>query len=278
MSLFDSVFEPPSLTSPTYHLTQELANRLRIERFCDRVSKALHFASENSGDGSTIHQTSITNLLNDDLFQIEMDLANRNASGTLIRELGCNIWLLPAILIVHLRCAQLHLRLYALFSSTSSENYIQSLLSLYDACKGLLSSVLDPSQDVLSYCPNYVFQMTLASGFTLLKLITSPVMQHLEGISAKTTFNSAIVAVRRISVSNNDLPGRLADVLAQLKARNNSSNTSGQWQVLDLKVRSRMSMSVTYDSLWHWRKGFEVQQSTASTGRQIFLRLPIQHG
>jgi hypothetical protein len=103
-------------------------------------------------------------------------------------------------------------------------------------------------------------------------------MQHLEGISAKTTFNSAIVAVRRISVSNNDLPGRLADVLAQLKARNNSSNTSSQWQVLDLKVRSRMSMSVTFDSLWHWRKGFEVQQSAASIGRQTFLGLLIQHG
>lgn len=86
MSLFDSTFEPPSLTSPTYHLTQELTNRLRIERFCDRVSKALHFASENSGDDNTIHQASITNLLNDDLSQIESDLANRNTPGTLIQN------------------------------------------------------------------------------------------------------------------------------------------------------------------------------------------------
>ena len=90
MSLFDSVFEPPSLTSPTYHLAQVLADRLRIERFCDRVSKALHFASENSGGDNAIHQISITNLLNEDLSQIEMDLANRNPSGTLITELECN--------------------------------------------------------------------------------------------------------------------------------------------------------------------------------------------
>jgi hypothetical protein len=184
-----------------------------------------------------------------------------------LQILQCGLTNSPATLTLYLRCARLHLRLYALFDSPSSENFIQSLLSLYDACQNLLSLVLDPTQDLLSHCPSYVFQMTLASGFALLKLISSPIMEHLEGTSAKATFNSAIVAVRRMSVSNNDLPGRLADVLAQLKARGlSSSNNADRWQALSLKVRGRMSMSVTFDSLWHWRKGFEVQQAATVAG------------
>ena len=69
-----------------------------------------------------------------------------------------------------------------------------------------------------------------------------------------------------MSVSNNDLPGRLADVLAQLKARHNSSHHNiDQWEALKLEVRSRMSMSVTFDSLWQWRRGFEIQQAAPGT-------------
>lgn len=115
--------------------------------------------------------------------------------------------------------------------------------------------------------------MTLAAGFALLKLVTSPIMQHLDKNAAKSLFNSSIVAMRKMSVSNNDLPGRLADVLAQLKAGGPStSSSSDQWQTLNLKVRSRMSMSVTFDSLWHWRKGFEVPENRARVGR--CLRCP----
>lgn len=167
---------------------------------------------------------------------------------------------------MYICCAQLHLHLFTLFSSTHSQDCLESLLSLFEACRVLISLVRDQEQDILSHCPNYIFQMILASGFAVLKLSASPISEHIENTSIRTTFNSAIVAIRKISVSNNDLPGRLADVLAQLKSRGNRDKKD--WQNLQLNVRSRMSMSITFDSLWQWRKGFESNERKAISGTQ----------
>lgn len=93
-------------------------------------------------------------------------------------------------------------------------------------------------------------------------------MDYLDTVASKGLFNFSIAAVRKISVSNNDLPGRLAEVLAQLKARGNRrgiSSNKNDWKCLELKVRSRMSMSVVFDSLWEWRRGFEVDESRDSS-------------
>jgi len=113
--------------------------------------------------------------------------------------------------------------------------------------------------------------MILAAGFAVLKLMTSPMSEYIGSTSSRSAFNSAIVAIRKISVSNNDLPGRLADVLAQLKARRNREKRD--WQSLQLNVQSRMSMSITFDSLWQWRKGFESNKETLGSGAQYLTFL-----
>jgi hypothetical protein len=163
-----------------------------------------------------------------------------------------------------------------------SQDYVTSLLSLYEACKQLISFVLDHAGETLSYSPNYIFQMVLASAFVLLKLTASPMSEYIDTNSLRMVFNSAIIAVRKISVSNNDLPGRLADVLTQLKARSRLSGENNNWQNLQLNVHSRMSMSITFDSLWQWRKGFEAdgRKNLAGTEHTIstdYLQLWMKH-
>src|SRR6202000_280336 len=83
-------------------------------------------------------------------------------------------------------------------------------------------------------------------------------------------------ALRSISVSSNDLPVRLAEVLAQLWKASGSGSPSvfsvdtadplghafggrkpsldGLENPLGLKVRSRMSQSVVFDCVWRWRE------------------------
>jgi hypothetical protein len=149
----------------------------------------------------------------------------------------------------------------------ATPNYIPSLLALYEACSSQISLILTPDQDIASYCPNYLFQMTLASGFALLKLLSSPAIEWIDAPTCKRQFNAAIVAVRRMSVTNNDLPGRMAEVLVQLKARGGSRKDPDNWESLRLRLRGRMSMSVTFDSLWEWRKGFEWASNRTELGR-----------
>lgn len=122
--------------------------------------------------------------------------------------------------------------------------------------------------DILNYCSNYIHQMILAAGFAVLRLSTSPLVEYLDAVSAKRLFNSSISAVKRICITNNDLPGRLAEVLAQLKARRNrlSRELTTDWNTIQLKVRSRLSMSISFDSLWEWRRGFVEDEQGAVAG------------
>jgi hypothetical protein len=108
-------------------------------------------------------------------------------------------------------------------------------LTLYETCKNHISLILEQENaDFLAYCPNYVFQLTITCGFAVLELTQSPTVDYLDAVASEKLFNSAIVAIRNVSVSNNDLPGRLAEVLVQLKAR--SSGRKSDWGSLQLRV------------------------------------------
>lgn len=112
---------------------------------------------------------------------------------------------------------------------------------------------------VLSYTPYYIYQMMVAAGCTLLKLSKSFFAAHIDMEYTKNLFNRAIWAIRGVSVSSNDLPERLAEVLAQMwrlggaapKAAMSNTDVDDS---LRLKVRCRMSMSLLFDSVWRWRE------------------------
>lgn len=114
---------------------------------------------------------------------------------------------------------------------------------------------------VLHYTPYYIYQMMVAGGCTLLKLCKSFFASYIDMDYARNLFNRTIWTVRRASVSNNDLPERLAEVLAQMwrlgdaPPQNQSTNNHADIDhSLRLKVRCRMSMSLLYDSVWRWRE------------------------
>lgn len=110
---------------------------------------------------------------------------------------------------------------------------------------------------VLSYTPYYVYQMMVAAGCTLLKLSKSFFAAHIDMEYTKNLFNRTIWAVRGVSVSNNDLPERLAEVLAQMWRLSGAPHITSGSDVdgtLRLKVRCRMSMSLLFDSVWRWRE------------------------
>lgn len=107
--------------------------------------------------------------------------------------------------------------------------------------------------------------MIIAAGFSLLKLLNSFFASHINIVYGRDLFNRTIQAIRTVSVFTNDLPNRLAEVLAQLwrssgagsrrsVAANDSTDNS-----LQLKVKCRMSMSLVFDSVWRWREEFQAQ-------------------
>ena len=169
---------------------------------------------------------------------------------------------------LYLRAAGLHLRLSAFFDSPTSRDYHVDLLALWLSAISFLECAFSlelAAGGVLVYATNYILQMIIAAGFTLLKLLNSFFANHIDLEYGRQIFNRTIWAIRSISVTANDLPSRLAEVLVQLwrgggaglkvsRTLNNAIDNS-----LQLKVKCRMSMSLVYDSVWRWREEFQAQ-------------------
>lgn len=140
--------------------------------------------------------------------------------------------------------------------------------ALYLATTSYLECALNLETSVgkiLSYSTNYVLQMIIAAGFALLKLLNSFFASHIDFEYGRNLFTRTIFAIRMISVTGEDLPSRLAEVLAQLwrssgagsrKSQDGIDNTDSS---LQLKVKCRMSMSLVFDSVWRWREEFQAQ-------------------
>ena len=155
------------------------------------------------------------------------------------------------------------------------------LRQLYIASTDFIDHTVSPS---IFNAPNYVMQMLLAAGFTVLKLLGGFFAHYMDIKRSKSLLTSCVHSLRDISVASNDLPCRLAEVLAQLSKASpatkrissslslSSSSTpnldnarleleAGIPPMVDdglkLLVKYRRSMSVVYDSVWSWREAFQ---------------------
>ena len=186
---------------------------------------------------------------------------------------------------LYLHAAALHFRLSALFDSPSIPSYSQDVTSLWFAATNFLEHALSldfnhqafetgsmsgrssrSTNDIvaapITFATNYLLQMIIAAGFTLLKLLNSYFASLIDLDYGKTLFTRTVHTIRAISVTHQDLPFRLAEVLAQLwrygggGAERAAGGTDSSLQV---KVRCRMSMSLVYDSVWRWREEFQAK-------------------
>lgn len=123
---------------------------------------------------------------------------------------------------------------------------------------------LEEKTQFLKYGTNYLCQMIVASGFVLLKLFNSFFAKELPFQRGKTLFFQAVNAIRTMSVGDNDLAWKLANVMTKMwedmKITHSANDDTQPLLVMDnslmLKVRCRHSMSLVYDSLWRWREEY----------------------
>jgi len=115
---------------------------------------------------------------------------------------------------------------------------------------------------VLQYGTNYIAQMIVVAGFVLLKLLSSFFASEIDFDRGRLLFHKTIQAIRSMSVTNNDLFWKLAELMVQMwnavrfESRQQMGGIDGS---LQLKVRCRHSMSLVFDSIWRWRDEFQAQ-------------------
>ncbi|KAL8991760.1 MAG: hypothetical protein Q9169_007674 [Polycauliona sp. 2 TL-2023] len=252
-TVYDWALVPSASNGTNYHLPEEVEIRLSIERFCNKVTRSFYTNKmDPMGLVSDEQRGIMSDFLAHDFDEIESKLRFDTSAITLL----------------YFRAAGLHFRLSAFFDSPESQDYYTHLTSLWQATTAFLERVFDLETDggLLLHASNYILQMIIAAGFTLLKLLNSFFADGGKLAHGRDLFLKTIKAIRTISVATNDLPSRLAEVLAQLWKSGGSGLRAGHRQSkslensLQLKVRCRMSMSLVYDSVWRWREEFQAKE------------------
>ncbi|CAD6593619.1 MAG: hypothetical protein ASARMPRED_007738 [Alectoria sarmentosa] len=251
-TFYDWTLASSGAHEPSFRLPDDVYGRLLIEKFSNKVTKALYsnrldpvgLVSDNE---RSVHTTFLTREYEDLEQKLQLD---------------------GSFSLVYLRAAKLHLHLSAFFDSPSSSDYRIDLFALWRSTTSFLEAALhveSAAGNVLVFSTNYILQMIIAAGFSLLKLMNSFFASHVDIEYGRNLFNRTIQAIRSISVFNNDLPNRLAEVLAQLwrssgaGSRRMVAANDGTDSSLRLKVKCRMSMSLVFDSVWRWREEFQAQ-------------------
>ncbi|WPH01492.1 Hypothetical protein R9X50_00433800 [Acrodontium crateriforme] len=228
----------------------ELHTRCQIEKFCDTVTRTLFTMQRD-------HVVEVDEAQRG--LQIDMYARELNEMEVTIMSTRSS-----PIETLYLKAAALHLRLSAFFNKPTQPNYLADLRNVFIAASSLLTVICDLPPQFFVFVPRYVEQMMLAGAVTLLKLLNSFYASHVDIPSGRTLFSRAVSTLRQLSVRSNDLPQRLAEVMAQLWQSSGASEhrlfngDAGAAQVpdetLQLRVRCRSSLSVLYDAIWRWRQ------------------------
>ena len=254
-TVYDWTLTPGAMGVSGFRLPAPADERLRIEMIADRVTRALYGnPNDPVGLAGTMEKPALVGLFARELDDFESTLA-----------LGG-----PRMNRLYIAAVRLHLRLAVLFDAPTTKTYVEDLLTLYAAVLAYLNQAVDlhdPSgASLLRFSSNYIVQLIIAAGFALLKLLNHRgVAKLVDRDEGARMFGEAVRAIRKISVAPNDLPSRLAEVLAQLWRASGAgsrpeeahdTDSDQEEESLQLKVRCRMSMSVVYDSVWRWREEF----------------------
>lgn len=282
----------PNLTEPLPKSATPLApiieNQLRVEFFRDKVTMALtNNATSESPTKPTEERLPLYKILNLDWTVLE------SSAGKVDGNLSCtsppphprNLLTLPfpstGMMRFHILAARLHLHLFYLFDSPTSHEYPERILQLVSSATSLIQHVLttDASSStntpLTPYCPFFDYQIFTAAAFVLLKVLRSAYYTDILGPptveTARNLLETSIVVTRGMSVVKNDLALRTSDVLACLYNHPNPLVVCGEgMDALRLSVRSRLSMSILYDTLWRWRDHHRSLAAAADgTGPQI---------
>ncbi|TFA97868.1 Regulatory protein LEU3 [Trichoderma ghanense] len=265
---------PESMSSPH---DISLRWHLRIEQFRYRVSQALTSnALDPAGFTSARERLSLYRLLNASLVDLEREAINMTRNHGL-----CPLSSQPTMLMIdyvamtryYLAAARLHLHSFYLFDESSVDGYSDRIVVLYHTAYSLIEQSLEmDSQEsgFFHYCPFFCYQVFVSAAFIILKVMMNGYFEKLLDVDAgKRLLDAAISSLRKMSVANNDLPGRLSDVIGFFCTLPDPRVISGQSiDDLRLRVRNRLSMSIVYDSLWEWRKHFQSESEDRNQGSE----------
>ncbi|KAF2664688.1 hypothetical protein BT63DRAFT_443736 [Microthyrium microscopicum] len=259
---FDWILDPGLSVTPQ-QLPDDVSHRLLIAKFLKHITKELYSNPLN-----------LAGLV----AEKEQPAAREKLKMELLGLDEISIHFSP-ITKLHLLAAKVHFWSFAFLMNRRSTEYPTSLSNAYTTATTLIQSMLDVdihSNFLFQYCTTVFLRTLVSSCCVLMKVLNSSYATSFDTLQGRSLFNSAILAMRTISLKSNDFPDRVAEALARMWRAFGSGNGSGNGygngsragmfdgsiDPLESKIRSRMCVSHVYDCFWSWRRSMSPEAST----------------
>jgi hypothetical protein len=160
-------------------------------------------------------------------------------------------------------CVQL--RTYYFFMSPGTDVRKQGLLKAYAASINLISKSIDADMkwNFVKFAPNGFVEMLTIAAMVLMKIINSSYAAYVDTEGGKRAFNAVLSLLRKSSVEDNDLQGRVSKIIAQLWGLHRTLNLRREEEPI-IHIKTRWGASLLHDSLWMWREEFGGQRAAPS--------------
>lgn len=211
-----------------YTLPDELRFKLIIQRYCNRVTKAMwnisydlvtvHLSNRRSSFVEESWENDIA-MLENGLDSLESENRHLFSSKLII----CDCWHHNSRMIamdrLYLAAARLYLYSFYFLDTSMKESRKQGILKAYRSAVNLVSLITsaDATSEVLQYLPRYHSRMLLTATCIVLKVLKSSYAPELGDTAyGRKIFNECILALSRCSVSDNDTSGKAVKLVSQM--------------------------------------------------------------
>jgi hypothetical protein len=168
----------------------------------------------------------------------------------------------------HYYATRLQLQSYYFFDLSDINCRQLGLIRTYNTAVAYLERLLDEDRSVnlLLYCPYELLRTFWLAMSVISDILRSPLASKVDHKAGPRLFHAGIAGARKASVENNDIPGRLSVIMAQLWRKRNAK-LDFVLEVPKLRIKSRLGASNVYNWLWYWRENF-AGQADAYEGSQ----------
>lgn len=138
------------------------------------------------------------------------------------------------------------------------------LSRFYSLCVSTINAATMMAQTVnlASVSQSFLDRTICLAGFSILRLVRSPLAQHLDLTGGEQAFFQSVQFLKNVSLQPGDIGMRTALIMHDLWHSNKVfRRKDGRIESLGLRLRTRLSMSVSYDMFWYWREEFGNMQN-----------------
>ncbi|KAK9458158.1 hypothetical protein V1511DRAFT_491894 [Dipodascopsis uninucleata] len=227
--------------------------QVQLAQFCDKMVRLLsRNVADICGNVDTFSRRSTIPVLLKELDELELKIGSTSDVNKLVSHI-----------------TRVQLLSYA-FLDDEPEQSSELLYLAYQASISTISLVEsmdesigpDGSCSTLLYLPLFMQLGIVLASFVILKLQFSALSEKLDISSGKRHFACAIALLRKMSFKDSDFPIRVSTIMFQswklhvLDQMEAVKEGKDKYITPKLKLRSRMAVSVFYDSIWVWRERY----------------------